>query len=339
MALARAGSDLVLVDIGADLPGVGYPMGTAGQLEATAAACHQQGAATEVVVGELRSARTCENAAQRARDRFRRIDTLVNCAGLAGPSGKPVHEVSHDDWALVLGINLTAAWQLIREVAPTMVEQRSGSVINIASTAGVVGYRHFAGYVASKHGLVGLTKAAALDLAPFGVRVNALSPSSIRNDLELDGRMLSAIADNSPATTWSRPRTWPRRSCGWPRRLSKYHRRDHRGRRRILGPLTRKTLTRRDVDGLSQPRYHSLVRGCRARRVSRTACSRPCTASRSPDSPGSGRCPATTTSADRGRPGCARPSAGDPAARDRAPATAGSGRSAALRAAGARRWG
>jgi len=130
-----------------------------------------------------------------ASERFGRVDVLVNCAGLAGPSGVPVHEMSAAEWTLVLDVNLTAVWQMIRSVAPLMVKQRRGSIVNVASTAGVVGYQHFAGYVASKHGVIGLTKAAALDLAPFAVRVNAVSPGSIRDDLALDGRMLSAIAD------------------------------------------------------------------------------------------------------------------------------------------------
>jgi NAD(P)-dependent dehydrogenase (short-subunit alcohol dehydrogenase family) len=83
---------------------------------------------------------------------------------------------------------------MMKAIAPNMIARREGSIINIASTAGLVGYRNFAGYVAAKHGLIGLTKAAALDYAPFRVRVNALCPGSVRDDPLVEGRMLAEIA-------------------------------------------------------------------------------------------------------------------------------------------------
>jgi len=194
LAFAREGADLVLLDVAQDIPEVGYPLGTAGQLAHTAGQCRELGSSVQEVRADLRDHPAIEQAVAEAVARFGVIDVLVNNAGIAGPAGKPVHEYSEIEWELMIAINLTGAWRMIRAVGALMVQQRSGSVINVASTAGVVGYPRFASYVAAKHGLVGLTKAAALDLAPHGVRVNGLCPGSVRDDQELEGRMLSEIA-------------------------------------------------------------------------------------------------------------------------------------------------
>lgn len=194
VACAAEGADLTLLDICADLPGVPYPLGTAGQLEHTAALCREAGAAVLTSVADIRDSRGIREAVTRAEDRFGRIDVAVNNAGIAAPSGKPVHEIEEDEWSLMIDVDLSGAWRLIREVGGAMSARRAGSIVNVASTAGLVGYRHFAGYVAAKHAVVGLTKAAALDFAPTKVRVNAVCPGSVRDDAWAEGRMLAEIA-------------------------------------------------------------------------------------------------------------------------------------------------
>ncbi|GAA2311231.1 SDR family oxidoreductase [Streptomyces violaceusniger] len=191
---AQEGADLVLLDIGRDLEGVPYALGSGSQLDHTADLCRRAGSAVVTVTADVRTSSACEDAIAQALDRFGSVQVLVNGAGIAAPSGKQVHEITDDEWDLMIDTDLSGAWRMTRAVAPSMVVRGEGSVINIASTAGLVGYRNFAGYVAAKHGLIGLTKAAALDYAPHRVRVNALCPGSVRDDPLVEGRMLAEIA-------------------------------------------------------------------------------------------------------------------------------------------------
>ncbi|MFD9621953.1 SDR family oxidoreductase [Streptomyces virginiae] len=192
-AFAAQGASLVLIDIAADVPGVPYPLASRSQLDHTARLCREQGAAVLSLVADVRKATHAQSMTAEAMERFGQIDILVNNAGIAGPSGKIVHEVTEEDWALMMDINLNGPWRMTKAVGAAMTGRRSGSIVNIASTAGLVGYRNFAGYVASKHGLVGLTKAAALDFAPYRVRVNAVCPGSVRDSAANEGRMLVEI--------------------------------------------------------------------------------------------------------------------------------------------------
>lgn len=111
------------------------------------------------------------------------LDAMVNNAGI-GDGGVPIEEKSAADWNRVIGINLTGAFFGLKHAARAMKKAgRGGVVVNMASILGHVGFNGSPAYTAAKHGLLGLTKAAALELAPAGIRVVAVSPAFIRTPL------------------------------------------------------------------------------------------------------------------------------------------------------------
>lgn len=122
-----------------------------------------------------------EAVAATAQERFGSIDVLFANAGI--PGFGTVVDVDRATWDQVLAVNLTGVWLSMRAVLPTMVAQGRGSVICTASSAALVGIRGIAAYAAAKAGVIGLVRAAAVEVAPAGVRVNALAPGTVPTPL------------------------------------------------------------------------------------------------------------------------------------------------------------
>jgi len=108
------------------------------------------------------------------------VDVLINNAGISGPAG-PIETLDLASWNRTMEVNVAGMFLCMREVVPLMKAQRSGSIINISSTAGLFGYPNRAPYAASKWAVVGLTKSLAMEVGEFGVRVNTIAPGSINN--------------------------------------------------------------------------------------------------------------------------------------------------------------
>jgi NAD(P)-dependent dehydrogenase (short-subunit alcohol dehydrogenase family) len=112
---------------------------------------------------------------------YRRLDVLVNNAALQRTT--LLHKMSDADWQDVIDLNLSAVFHLCRAALPAMLEARSGSIVNIASASAFMAQRGACSYVASKHGLIGLTRALALETASKGIRVNCVAPGLTDTDL------------------------------------------------------------------------------------------------------------------------------------------------------------
>jgi NAD(P)-dependent dehydrogenase (short-subunit alcohol dehydrogenase family) len=166
------------------LAGKGYSLvlNDLGSADQTEQAARKLGADVIQVAADISIEQNVVELAERTLFRFGRVDVVVNNAGISLIS--PTVDTSLDQWRRVIEVNLTGPFLLSRQFGSTMLRQRAGSIVNVASIAGLTGIADRAAYNCSKHGLVGLTKTLAAEWGGFGVRCNAVCPAWVKTEMD-----------------------------------------------------------------------------------------------------------------------------------------------------------
>ena len=166
---------------------------TASQVEQVAARLRDEGHAAHATICDVSDESSVEALAATARDRLGHVDILINNAGIAAAA--PIHRTTLDLWTRMLTVNATGAFLCLKAFLPGMVERGWGRVVNVASIAGLSADRYISAYAASKHALVGLTRAAAAEVASRGVTVNAVCPGYL--DTEMTRETIARIVETT----------------------------------------------------------------------------------------------------------------------------------------------
>ncbi|MEM1286722.1 MAG: SDR family NAD(P)-dependent oxidoreductase [Pseudomonadota bacterium] len=185
-AMVAEGAEVVVADIDAD----------AGQAVAS-----DLGSAARFIKVDVRSMDDMKAMSRLAHDAFGGIDVLVNNAARA--IGGVVDEIEEPDWNTVIDTNLTSVWRGMRVCVPSMRERGGGSVVNMSSVQGLLGFKGWPAYAAAKGGINALTQQTAVDLAPHKIRVNAIAPGTIMTPL--NEKLFESLEDPSELIeTWNK---------------------------------------------------------------------------------------------------------------------------------------
>jgi SDR family mycofactocin-dependent oxidoreductase len=216
--LAEEGADIIAVDIEDQVDSVPYPMSTPEDMAQTVKEVEALDRRIVATKADVRDYDALKKAVDDGVAELGHLDIVSANAGIA-PSG-PAAELSETSWQDVIDINLTGVWHTCKAVIPHLVEQGTGgSIILTSSTAGLAGFQNLAHYTSAKHGVVGLMRTLALELAPNFIRVNTVNPTSVntpmvqndamyhlfRPDLEhptVDDTMEAFTAMNALAIPW-----------------------------------------------------------------------------------------------------------------------------------------
>ncbi|MGD8763844.1 MAG: SDR family NAD(P)-dependent oxidoreductase [Desulfobacteraceae bacterium] len=195
LALAKNGAELILSDIQ-------YPEATAGEVQET-------GRRWITVQADITDEDQVKTLAERAASEFGRVDILINNAGVSQLSYTATEDLSKAEWDNIIGINLTGTFLCCKHVGKEMIKGGGGSIINIATTAGITGVPRAPAYSASKAGVILLTKSLALEWARHHIRVNAIAPhyleTPLTEGLRASGKVYAGLVKQIPMRRFGKP--------------------------------------------------------------------------------------------------------------------------------------
>ena len=185
LRVAQEGADVIAVDLCAAPLRLGYPPASVADLDETARLVENAGRRIVTAVADVRDQLALDTALERGVGELGRLDVVIANAGIS--SWGRFWELPDEVWLTTIEINLTGVWRTFRAAAPRLIEQGDGgSLIAISSVAGIKALPGQAHYTAAKHGLVGLVKAAAIELGPYGIRVNSVHPWGVDTPMAHD---------------------------------------------------------------------------------------------------------------------------------------------------------
>jgi SDR family mycofactocin-dependent oxidoreductase len=182
LRLAEEGADIIAVDIASQIASVPYAMSTMDDLAETARQVEALDRRIVAAQADVRDWASLKNAVDDGVTQLGRLDIVSVNAGIF--SSGTLEELTDEAWNDMMAVNLTGVWHTIKATAPHIrASGRGGSIILTSSTAGLRGMEHIGHYVAAKHGVAGIMRTAALELAKDSIRVNSVHPTSVNTDM------------------------------------------------------------------------------------------------------------------------------------------------------------
>ena len=208
LAFAREGANIAAFDLGEKIPYPAYNRSSNEDLEKLKAEVEAIGAKILIYAGDVRKAEDVGEAVERTVSEFGGIDILFSNAGIAAYGYS--WELTEEQWDTLIDVNLKGGFLVSKYVIPHLIEKKSGVIIYNSSVGGLRGFGRMSHYTASKHGLVGLTKSQAIELAPYGIRVVSLHPTGVNTPMndglaELEGTTPVEIAERSAGNLLKTP--------------------------------------------------------------------------------------------------------------------------------------
>lgn len=195
---AREGADVIIFDINEQIPSLPYAVGTAEEMKETVRQVQETGGKILALTADARSQDQMNDVVARGIAEFGKIDVVVINHGIV--SFSPFWETTEEAWNNVIDVNLSGVWRLAKAVAPHLIERRSGSIVITSSVNGVRPAASFAHYISAKHGVIGLMKAIARELATYNVRCNAVLPGPTATPMIQTQEMYDSIMGHPNAT-------------------------------------------------------------------------------------------------------------------------------------------